>query len=297
MRFVVHAGMTKTGSTSLQVFLCENAELLARHRVAYPCGDRWPVAFQHSWLVSALKQDSPDAAALIEACRGHDLGVISGEALINLKPKHLAKLRALMEANGGESFKVIVYVRNIADRMLSRLSQKAKLGAAYRETLGEWAGGGGEDDRLANLERAFGAEALNVRLMEAAPDLVEDFIEAAGLPRLEYVRPERKNVSADPLTSQLVSLLQVEFGLTDEALYRFPLGLRLPRLENSYLAAVEPIAGAVDLDHPKLAPFREQMRRINWRDEAARPELADVLAGLIEGLRTLKAEAEAAAGA
>ena len=192
---------------------------------------------------------------------------------------------------------MIVYVRNLADRQLSRLSQNAKLGASYRETLGDWAANDGSDERLTNLERAFGAEALDVRLLEAVGDVLEDFVEAADLPRLDYVRPERANVSADPLTSQLVSMLQLEFGLTGEALYRFPLGLRLPRVENSYLAAVEPLVERIDIGHPKLAPFREQLREIRWRDEAKRPELAQFLDGLIGGLRTLKAEAEAEAAA
>jgi hypothetical protein len=292
MRFVLHAGMTKTGSTTLQVFLTENAALLARHGVAYPCGERWPVAWQHSWLGKALREESPDAAALIDACRGHEVGVISGETLINLKPRRLERLRELMASAGGEQVRVIVYVRNIADRLLSRLAQKAKTGTGYRESLNAWAAQDGSDVRLENLERAFGADALDVRLMDAADDLVDDFIAAAGLPRLDYVRPDRKNVSADPLTSQLVNLLQVEYGLTDEALYRFPLAVRLPNLENRYLTELQPLVEAAELDHPGLAPFREQMRRINWRDEAARPQLAEFLDGLIAGLKTLKAEAE-----
>lgn len=293
MRFVLHAGLTKTGSTTLQVFLLENAALLARHGVAYPHGERWPTTWQHSWLGTALREGSPDAEALIDACRGYAVGVISGETLINLKPKHLVRLRELMAGVGGDEVKVLVYVRNLADRMLSRLSQQAKLGVAYRDTLSAMAREDPTDMRLGNLERAFGAEALEVRLMEGAHDLVDDFVAAAGLPQIDYERPDRKNVSADPLTSQLVSLLQVEFGLTDEALWRFPLAVGLPALENHYLAQIAPIVAQADLTHPKLAPFRDQLLLINWRDEARRPPLGDFLDGLIDGLRTLKAEAEA----
>ena len=235
---------------------------------------RWPSSTP-GWS-PRLKQDSPDAAALIEACRGFEVGVISGEALINLKPRHLARLRALMEAVGGDQFRVIVYVRNLGDRMLSRLSQKAKLGAAYQETLGEWTGEEAIGKRLANLERVFGAEALDVRLMEAAPDLVDDFIARRGPAgaRLRAARPQERLGRPAHLPAGQPAAGRVRPHR--RGALRFPLGLRLPRLENAYLAAVAPMVAGAELDHPGLAAFREQLRTINWRDEAARPDLARV---------------------
>jgi hypothetical protein len=289
VRYVLHIGLPKTGSTSLQAFLSGNAAALREGGVIYPGGEGYPHSRQHSWIVGALDEPGGKLSQLLGECRGHDAAVISGEYLTNLSPAQVQALRRrLIEEGEAGPVLVILYVRNLADLVLALCAEWVKLeGRAYHETV------------IQTWEGVFGEASMDVRLLEAArPSLEQDFCRAAGLPwRDDYLRPPRRNPTADPLSAQLLRLLDIEFGKRPGHRAVLQTSRKLPRLENHYLQQIAQVIGRVDLSHPKLARFADQLTAINWRDEAAGPNVVEYLNGLIAGLLQVRNHALAAAKA
>jgi hypothetical protein len=77
MKILIHAGIHRTGTTSIQTILAENRELLRSHGIAYPGEDK-----NHQSLAWALKRgECPTAnlAKLLETCAGFESVVFSAE--------------------------------------------------------------------------------------------------------------------------------------------------------------------------------------------------------------------------
>jgi hypothetical protein len=137
-RLYVHCGLHKTGTTSLQTFLMEQAETLARAGVLYPkAGRPWTAGGQHNlaWQLTKDRRFSPewgDLAALAAETEGFegDL-VLSSEDFESLLATRngLAPL-AKLAAAGGRILTPILYVRHQADYLESLYYQCLKAGFA-----------------------------------------------------------------------------------------------------------------------------------------------------------------------
>lgn len=195
MRLILHIGMGKTGTSSIQKALAESAEPLAGQGVRYlgmwfGLGDPAFRGLQNQMKffqsppeeLAAMAERFHAAMAAEAETRGIHSFVLSNEAISG----HAAALQAFLEPlRDRVEIRVIGYVRNPHDWLPSAYVQwgvrdktntgpvlpypemAARLVHWYRGLL-DWA------ERMPDL--------LEVRSYDAAPDVVQDFAAAAGIP-------------------------------------------------------------------------------------------------------------------
>jgi hypothetical protein len=121
-RLLIHAGIHRTGSTSLQRFLADNRAALAARGVAYPGEER-----NHQGLAWALKRGESRAAevlALVEAAlaeTGAELVVLSGEDFAIL-----TDLGWLREVAARHETRTVFYLRRQDHWLMSWYNQHVK---------------------------------------------------------------------------------------------------------------------------------------------------------------------------
>ncbi len=212
---VIHAGLRKSGSTSIQNFMAANTAVLRRWGVDYPEAGRIGRK-SHLNLGSELrgrKNFDPNGGTMAEVAAhwkrsdAHTL-VISSETLEECDTDQAARLGREIAA-GGERFRVILVLRDLISLMPSSYAEMVKVGLKthdfdsffekrigerrvnYFQTAERWAG-------------AFGWDALRVRLLDSRflknGDLEIDFLAQIGLDLTteqasELKRPEPSNVA------------------------------------------------------------------------------------------------------
>lgn len=221
---VLHIGMTKTGSTSIQHFLRENREALATRGWLYP---RSPGKARHVRLGFYVKSDSELAKTGAWVTGDHPEPDVfrrrfprrlaaelaeSGQQRVILSEEYLwqaGRLDAVRElvAPIARSTRVVVYLRRQDDHLVSAYQQSVRGGDTQRidsfaavrarSLAYDYAG------RLAAWQREVAPDTLVVRRFGSAHfaggSLYEDFFEAAGIdvPVTELGSPPRRNESLD----------------------------------------------------------------------------------------------------
>jgi hypothetical protein len=206
---VLHIGMGKTGTTSLQAWLHRNRERLAGHEVLYPASPgqrrhvRLGLAMQRvdrepgtsvDWRrqqVSTPRELRPlfEQALLAELSDAPSRLLFSDEALFTASDEGLRYLRVLL-AKIAASVRVVVYLRRQDEHLCSRYQQTIKLAGEVRR-LTEWLG---DHDfsrkydyhaRLRRWQTLVSPDPMVVRVFErgrlADGSLHSDFLEATGL--------------------------------------------------------------------------------------------------------------------
>ncbi len=217
---IIHIGMHKTGSTSIQhslasysddQFLYATLTNTPNHSLAMyslfaaaPQHHRLHRAAERSGqkLAAYLERTEADLQRSIEAAKGRTL-IVSGEGILGLEPGEVAKMAQRFRSQF-DQVTIVGYVRPPAGFLSSAFQQRIRGGAArfdlarmyrnYRETF-------------ATYDDAFGPD--NVLLWKFDPasfpgkDVVKDFCARLGLPL-----PERRIVRLnDSLSRQVVSAL------------------------------------------------------------------------------------------
>lgn len=188
----VHIGMFKSGSTTVQSFMAEAAELLSARNVLYPEVGRGKGVAHHA-LAKALDDFSaPNAQAAWREAReffkvhADSTIVLSSEAFESVNPE---KLR---EALGNTRTKIICYIRENTKRLPSAYTQNTKYGLNLANfdqyfdgiqvtTSPKW----GYSKLLLPWAVAFGPESVRVRSLDPSvlhdSDLIQDFLSTIGL--------------------------------------------------------------------------------------------------------------------
>lgn len=205
---VLHIGLPKAGSTTLQHALAANADLLESRGVRYAVSGRSGVA--HHRLNRAARTADADWGLLRREVLDHEgTTVVSSEGFIGTSA---SDVRALC---GSLPVRIVCYLREQAARMPSSYAQKAKYGV----TLGDFDSFFEEEHRrrpwaYADLLRtwvdAFGTESVRVRSLDAGVlvggDVVADFLEGVlGVSSTDLAPISRRNESPP---WQLVELLR-----------------------------------------------------------------------------------------
>lgn len=185
----LHIGTPKSGTSSLQRYLCDHREALAGQGLTYVAPEDRTSANE---LVVAMNKGKPDLAALaadlnrrIEAA-GTPHALLSSEMLYGVDPD---RLYALLPALSGRRVKVLVYLRRQDRYIEAMFLQKSKNGrfsgsiADYIEKFD----GSGSDFHATLKPWADHAEAhLVPRVLEPARlvqgDVVADALAQIGLP-------------------------------------------------------------------------------------------------------------------
>jgi hypothetical protein len=151
-QIVVHAGLSKTGSTSIQANCLRHRELLQHYGIEYPVFDYAGIAFDnHSTaLITAIsrspgkyglglrRQYGDEAAELVTHCRAQlnerlsaahsDTLLLSSERIAGLDDEDMQALRTRLEQHT-QQLRVIVYIRSPQSALESILQERVKAGA------------------------------------------------------------------------------------------------------------------------------------------------------------------------
>jgi len=235
---VVHIGMGKTGTSSIQYLLAANRPTLADHGVLFP---RTPGRARHTRLGLSVKPDTelvrtpawnrmgrPPPQRLRRRFRrnllaetssaGAQTVLFSDEALFGLVDESLVRLRALMTEIGGR-VSVVAYLRRQDDHLASLYQQEVKVGET--RPIEEWVSlsglpGHAYHARLSAWRDVFAPDELVVRRFERSSfvdgSLYADFLDAAGIdfdPQ-ELVPSETRNPSLDAETTEFLRILNLQ---------------------------------------------------------------------------------------
>jgi hypothetical protein len=296
---VLHIGLPRTGSTSLQYFLSKNDRLLARYGVVYARAGRTHSPNAHHALAHALQEAGlgtgvPEAwsQVLAEArAGGVRLAAVSSEVFgTRWRTPQIQRLRQFAE---DVDLRAFVYIRDFAALVSSAYAETCKRAdtiddfdrffAAYEER-GRFA----LFDRLRPWGEVLGWDRLRIRSLDgvslAAGDLYRDGLDALGIPTdaASDARPETmlsRNVTPGWKTIEIVRAINVaeRAGETRAAMRADP--ARKAHFDAIWRAA-EAAGNAVGFDRDRgryLSRDQAERCRILYGAEIAR--LNAVLAG------------------
>lgn len=229
---VIHIGLPKTGTTSIQRFLRDNAEALRARSIDYPVVGRERVGadtdsyqLKHSHLAGEVrggarlaKKGEQAIAALVEhigktGCR---TTVLSAEGFFKAPQ---ARIEAFKQALSGveSDFRIVMVIRELIDAAPSGYAQTCKYGSRTDDFDAFFARRVVENtqknffDIAARWASVFGWPAIFVRLLSPAAllrgDLITDFLDICGLDEDgtgpgALARPARANESAGWRTTE-----------------------------------------------------------------------------------------------
>ncbi len=236
---VLHIGMGKTGTTSIQASLRRHSEVLAEHGVLYPesLGNR-----RHLWLGMAVQPEPDRPRDTLEwrrqgyTCpselrpvmeerllselteRGLPTVLFSDEALHGAKDGGIRNLRELMDRIA-RSVRVVSYLRRQDDHLCSRYQQVVRY-AGERRRLADKVGATDFSHtydyhaRMVAWRDLMRPDELVVRVFERAAlsggSLHQDFVEATGLGiRPAELEGPTRNESLDAESVEFLRLLNV----------------------------------------------------------------------------------------
>lgn len=219
MRAIIHIGIEKTGTTAIQAFLAANRESLSARGILVPES----LGRQASRHLAVMSRDEPETDRYFQrrgiAGRGRRLDILkaweadwdrelieSDAHLCLMSSEHLhstlrndseiARLKTLLTPRFNDGLKIVVYIRDQLDQVLSARSTALKSGSRsfeigpasrhrsldYQELIQRWAA-------------VFGEMAVHTRLYERSTwpegDLITDFMRTCGLDTVKLTRPSK----------------------------------------------------------------------------------------------------------
>jgi len=267
---VVHIGLRKAGSTSIQDFLLANEALLRDCGVDYPDVGRL-AGNNHVNLareIRGLADFDPAAGTIGELARRRrgaeaPTTILSAEAFEEAETDQALRLAELRRAPD-EPIRIVLVIRDLVDLTPSSYSQMVKLGVKihafddfFKKRMRDR-----RIDYFATARRwaeAFGWESLRVRVLDRRHlrngDLIDDFLDAAGIdPDDERVRrlqrPGHSNIGPG---WRVVEAIRALYG------------------ERHGLPPAHPLADAARHSRPQRKRLGERAQavgqRMGWNDE------------------------------
>lgn len=237
MRAILHIGIEKTGTTSIQSFLAMNRDVLKSRSILFPVS---PGDENHEFLAGYAANDEKRddirvrnkiesqedldgfrerfASRFADEVRAAacDTVILSGEHCSSrlVTREEVERLRGLL-LGMVDDVRVIVYLRRQDEFLLSAYSTRVRCGETRRLSL---PAANKRRDRydfakLLDLwSGVFGKEAITGRIFSRATlvdgSAVSDFIQSAGLPAdLPYQLPPEKNQSLDGEALELLRMI------------------------------------------------------------------------------------------
>lgn len=201
---ILHIGSFKTGTTSLQMTLAQNRDLLKKYGFIYPdigfnhtflvvcCGENhkaWPTEFKKRMDTKAsaarFRREMLAYLAKTAEAAGSDTVIFSSEYLVTLHPDRVAALKALLDRHF-DGIVVVCYIRHPRSHTVSLAQQSIKAGFADLDAIQERK----SIFRPSRLDdtyiKSFGPEALRVREFNRETlvngDIIDDFCSTVGMP-------------------------------------------------------------------------------------------------------------------
>jgi hypothetical protein len=214
---VLHIGMPKAGSATIQTFLDDNAGALRDLSVDYP-GTGRRGSKDHNAMVKELRlcvgnstEGAKRLSALVSRVESspYRTTILSAEMLSRQRRSNVKRLKSILSGSD-RPFRIIMVVRDPIEQFPSIYGQKIRYGATVHDfdtffdtriNDASW-----EPFEAAKLWAAvFGWETLQIRLLDSKHllngDLIEDFLTCSGLdpksPEIQSLpRQERVNESS-----------------------------------------------------------------------------------------------------
>jgi hypothetical protein len=211
---VIHIGLKKCGSSTIQTFLSENASKLPGLSLDYPSIGRRKSHHNLAFEIQGIRKFDPkggsiaDLAPYWSTC-GQRVMILSSEMFEEAEAREAVEMKTkLLTARPAETFRIYIVLRDLVDLMPSSYGQKVRYGfntfdfdtffaermaarrVSYFETAQRWAG-------------AFGWESLELRVLDPEHlvnrDLIDDFLEVCGVTaqadRLKLERTGIQNIA------------------------------------------------------------------------------------------------------
>jgi hypothetical protein len=188
---LLHIGIHKTGTTSIQRFLSLAHDDLLENGVLFPLAGRSrPLSGQHllAWAIHDIHGIKDDRCwyELIEEIHFEkpQQTIISAEGFETCTQTQIEKIQKYLKA---KSVKIIIYIRNQLDFMVSDYKESVKTAGYYQPFQSYLNGNYNRCDYGALVERwgnVFGLENVVIRLFDKVkenPGLLEDFLLVANL--------------------------------------------------------------------------------------------------------------------
>ena len=203
MRYIVHVGRHKTGTTALQRSLAAASAELMQHGVLYPETGRCP--FGHHDLADPIAElvSESSAAPLLYELRDEidskkpNSVLVSSEALQGVAPDRLAAVFPPKETT------VVLYIREQVDYLISGYAQRVQatdLCVTFEEYADQHRNAVNYLPWLRRFERAFGRANMVVRVYDrdllVGGSTLTDFVSALGLGELPIEKSS--GVDANP---------------------------------------------------------------------------------------------------
>jgi hypothetical protein len=293
-RLVLHAGVGKTGTSSLQCFLAANQEQLLRHGVHYPTGsDHDEAVAGHvtsgnaAGLAVALRYSGATGPApvartldrLLADCPPEaSVALLSSEMLARARAHQLAMLREHAVARG-HRVRAVILVRHYSDWLLSIYQQHVKVKGESR-SFADYAREAPirVADTVRHYDQAFGEDAVTVLSYDTIRHrLVEAFLEQAlGLPSQGFrIPPVWVNRSLTPYEVEVLRHLN-QLCRPGERHWVSQVARQLlqvaPELDDRVPFAARPPAGALDRYADDVAFLNSRLREGVVLLDASRPD-------------------------
>jgi hypothetical protein len=298
-RVILHIGVPKTGTSSLQKAFLENADLLRQHGIAYPLAAGNQKRGHHSLGQAIVRGEAADVAALWQALEAemescHTL-LLSAESMAAAREPAITSFKALLDVQlGRPEFTIYVGIRRWPDRLVSVWNSRIRSGRTmglprFVEEQCAASPRGHFLDFTRPIEkwaRVFGRAAMRVRAMErittGGRDLVtETFRDLLAIDAAELKGRYRANESVPAQTEAIRAVNCQNRDVDGDASRRVAhTALRLFRKQRQVAldcaAALEgPLAElAIDDRHPLFVALEENAVALCGdlieRDEAGR---------------------------
>jgi len=207
---ILHIGIWKTGTTTIQNTLFNNALMLKKVSICYPS-----ISENHTFLPSAFHSD-PDnfivskmkglKGAALEKWHKECLGefereidgfetvIISSEFLLDLEAKQIEKLKYYLQ-NIFSDIKIVIYMRHPVEHLSSAINEQVKQGHYGLEKAYKIHGEAKEYRKVCHWINVWGKEKFIIKAFEKNQfvngDLIDDFlsniIELEKLPILKRI--------------------------------------------------------------------------------------------------------------
>lgn len=226
LKLFLHVGLPKTGSTSIQLRLFENAAAAREKGFLYPLG-RFPERpFQHSDLrLLVAPERAGELQALLQGIRDEAISagchsvIVSGEALSLLAGARLTLLRdALLNAHFATT--VIVFFRPLVDfaRSLAAEQMRTRQSILSASRLAEQLARHDEESIVSRFATAFGRDNVVSHILNSDDDAVALFDRDIGLSADFPV--SRHNERFDFATLTWLNAIQDELDIPTGIIYR-----------------------------------------------------------------------------
>lgn len=205
-RLVLHIGMQKTGTSSIQQTLGESREILKKYNVYYPVIEN----FNHSFDFNPIFIDNPHKNSIHFKIKGintkieaelekhrlkkmwslefeknnYENFIISAEGLSILNKNGVLELRDFTKKYF-DTVKIIVYVREVEGYINSFMQQRIKEGVTTLDKFNYIKDSQYYKDCIENYVQIFGKENIIVRVFDKKffknGNLIEDFFDSLGI--------------------------------------------------------------------------------------------------------------------